>query len=163
MSPCPPEHAERLDDFFRLIEQAFARVVGWHDGGWSLPGARRVRARLWEAPCISLEDSGWHLLGSQKANGLWGLYRGASRRAGLLTNDMTRLSDETMKEATLNAGVEGRARKRLLEAVQEAMDDVALHLGERGLDLEEGAADRRGGVHGRMQRAEGNLPARAPA
>ena len=116
------EHAERLDDFFLLIEQAFARVVGWHDGDWSLPGARRVRARLWEVPHISLEDSGWHLLGSQKANGLWGLYRGASRRAGLLTNDMTRLSDETMKESTLKGGVVGRAQKRLLEAVQDAMD-----------------------------------------
>ena len=33
-------------------------------------------------------------------------------------------------------------------------DDVALHLGEGGLDLQEGAARRRGGVHGRVQRAE---------
>ena len=83
--PAHPQHAGRLDDFFVLIEQAFARVVGRYDEDWSLPGARRVRARLWEAPHISLENSGWHLLGGQKANGLWGLYRGASRRAGLLT------------------------------------------------------------------------------
>ena len=125
--PVHPEHADRLDDFFLLIEQAFARVVGWHDGDWNLPGARRVRARLWEVPHISLEDSGWHLLGGQKANGLWGLYRGASRRAGLLTNDMTRLSHETM-EATLNAGVGGRAQKRLLEVVQGAMDGRTVEL-----------------------------------
>ena len=31
---------------------------------------------------------------------------------------------------------------------------VALHLGERGLDLEEGASRRRGGVHGRVERPE---------
>lgn len=126
--PAHPEHAERLDDFFLLIEQAFARVVAWHDGDWSLPGARRVRARLWEVPHISLEDPGWHLLGSQKANGLWGLYRGASRRAGLLTDDMTRLSDETMKESTLKGGVMGRAQKRLLEAVEDAMDGRTVEL-----------------------------------
>ena len=35
-------------------------------------------------------------------------------------------------------------------------DDVSLHLGEGGLDLEEGAARGRGGVHRRVQRAEGD-------
>lgn len=123
-----PQHADRLDDFFLLIEQAFARTVGWHDGDWDLPGARRVRARSSETPRISIEETGWHLLDSQKANGLWGLYRGASRRAGLLTNDMTRLSDETLIEAKLNAGVVGRAQERLLEAVQNAMEGRTVEL-----------------------------------
>ena len=123
-----PEHADRLDDFFLLIEQAFARIVGLHDQDWDLPGARRVRARSSEVPRISVEDSGLHLLGGQKANGLWGLYRGASRRAGLLRDDMTRLSEETMQQATLNAGVVGVAQKRLFEAVQNAMDGRTVEL-----------------------------------
>ena len=126
--PVHPQHADRLDDFFLLVEQAFARTVGWYDENWDLPGARRVRARSSEVPHISLEDSGWHLLGGQKANGLWGLYRGASRRAGLLREDMTRLSGETMEQATLNAGIVGTAQKRLFEAVQGAMDGETVEL-----------------------------------
>ena len=126
--PAHPEHSDRLDDFFLLIEQAFARTVGWHDKDWDLPGARRVRARSSEEPRISLENSGWHLLGAQKANGLWGLYRGASHRAGLLRKDMTRLSGETMEQATLNPGIVGTAQKRLFEAVQGAMDGDTVEL-----------------------------------
>ena len=133
--PAHPEHSDRLDDFFLLVEQAFARTVGWHEKDWDLPGARRVRARSSEVPHISLENSGWHLLGAQKANGLWGLYRGASRRAGLLREDMTRLSGETMEQATLNAGIVGTAQKRLFEAVQGAMDgdtvEVPRHIHNR--------------------------------
>lgn len=71
-----PEHAGRVDDFFLLVEQAFARTVGKRDQAWRLPGARRVAGRCQEQPHISLVDTGWHLLGGQKANGLWGLYRG---------------------------------------------------------------------------------------
>ena len=126
--PDHPEHADRLSDFFLLIEQAFARIVGWHDQDWDLPGARRVRARSLEDPRISLEDSGWHLLGGQKANGLWGLYRGASRRAGLLRDDMTRLSDETMREATAHARVRRLAQRRLFEAVRDAMNGRTVKL-----------------------------------
>ena len=33
-------------------------------------------------------------------------------------------------------------------------DDVALHLGDRGLDLQKGPAGRGRGVHGRVERAE---------
>lgn len=126
--PAQPEHADRLDDFFLLVEQAFARIVGWHDQDWDLPGARRVRARSLEAPRISLDDASWHLLGGQKANGLWGLYRGASRRAGLLRDDMTRLSEETMRQATVNARVAGRAQQRLFEAVRDAMNGRTIEL-----------------------------------
>ena len=43
--PNHTEHADRLDDFFLLVEQAFARIVGWRERDWELPGARRVRAR----------------------------------------------------------------------------------------------------------------------
>ncbi|MBN1457927.1 MAG: hypothetical protein JXA57_00230 [Armatimonadetes bacterium] len=126
--PAHPQHAGRLDDFFLLIEQAFARTVGRHDKDWSLPGARRVRARSSEEPRISLQDLDWHLLGGQKANGLWGLYRGASRRAGLLMEDMTRLSGETMEQATLHAGIKTAAQSRLFTLVESAMDGQTVAL-----------------------------------
>lgn len=120
--PAHSVHAGRLDDFFLLIEQAFARTVGWHDKDWVLPGSRRVRARSSETPHISLKDPDWHLLGGQKANGLWGLYRGATRRAQLLEDDMTRLSSETMKQATSTSRITGAAQVRLFEVVERAMD-----------------------------------------
>lgn len=126
--PAYPRHAGRLDDFFILVEQAFARTVGRHDGDWSLPGARRVRARLREEPHISLVDLDWHLLGEQRANGIRGLYRGASRRAGLLQDNMTRLSGETMQQATLHAGIQPTARSRLFKLVEKAMDGQTVPL-----------------------------------
>lgn len=126
--PAHPEHAGRLDDFFVLVEQAFARTVGWHDGEWPLPGARRVRARSSDVPHISLKDQDWHLLGGQKANGLWGLYRGASRRAGLLEDDMKRLSDATLAQATVHAGLGSVAQSRLFAAVKGAMDGRTVEL-----------------------------------
>lgn len=131
--PAHSKHAGRLDDFFVLAEQAFARTVGWHDGEWPLPGARRVRARSYETPHISLKDPDWHLLGGQKANGLWGLYRGASRRAGLLEDDMKRLSAATLAQATVNAGLGPVAQSRLFAAVARAMEgktvELPTHLG----------------------------------
>ncbi len=126
--PGHPQHAGRLDDFFLLIEQTFARTVGRHDHDWPLPGSRRVRARSTEEPHISLSDLDWHLLGGQKANGLWGLYRGASRRAGLLAEDMTRLSGETMEHATLRAGLGPDVTGRLFNIVARAMDGETVAL-----------------------------------
>lgn len=130
--PMRPEHAGRLDDFFLLIEQAFGRTVGWHDAAWTLPGARRVRARSHEPPCISVRDPDWHLLGGQKANGVWGLYRGAARRAGLLLSDMTRLSDVTLAQATHRPGIGPAATKRLFGLVRRAMDGETVRLPEHG-------------------------------
>lgn len=126
--PAHPEHAGRMVDFFLLVEQAFARTVGWRDHDWGLPGARRVRARSTEAPHISLVDMEWHLLGSQRATGLWGLYRGASRRAGLLLDDMTRLSAETMEAALAHAGLGAAAQARLFDIVVPAMDGQTVAL-----------------------------------
>lgn len=126
--PNHPKHAGRLDDFFLLIEQAFARTVAWHDKDWALPGARRVRARSHEVPQISLVDHSWHLLDSQKDNGLWGLYRGASQRSGLLNEKMTQLSSATMEKATFHAGIEVTAQNRLFELVTQAMDGKTVAL-----------------------------------
>jgi hypothetical protein len=126
--PAHPEHAGRLDDFFLLVEQAFARTVAWHDGDWPLPGSRRVNARAYEEPHISIADPDWHLLGGQKANGLWGLYRGASRRAGLLLDDMTRLSGATMEQAMLCSVLGPTAQERLFKLVKQAMDGATVAL-----------------------------------
>lgn len=120
--PAHPDHAGRLDKFFLLVEQAFARTVGRQGSVWSLPGARRVRARSSEEPRISLDDPDWYLLGGQKSTGLWGLYRGASRRAGLLMDDMKRLSARTMEQAAAHAGIGPEAESRLFPLVRDAME-----------------------------------------
>ena len=117
-----PVHANRLDDFFLLIEQAFARIVGKCAGDWPLPGARRVRARLSTKPRISLVDLDWHLLNDQKANGIWALYRGAAQRAGLLEDDMSRLSNETMEQANSTTKITGRTQDQIFSVICDAMD-----------------------------------------
>lgn len=122
----PPE---RLMEFFMLVEQAFARTIGClDDSDWSLPGALRVRARLGETPCISVADAGWHLLEGQLANGIWGLYRGAARRAGLLDSNMAWLSDDTWDAACANSYLRGTALNRLLELVGRAMSGETVAL-----------------------------------
>ncbi len=126
--PAHPEHAGRLDDFFLIVEQAFARTVGWHDREWPLPGSRRVKARAHEPPHISIADPDWHLLGGQKANGIWGLYLGASRRAGLILDDMRRLSASTMEAAMLNPGLGSVAQARFFSLAKAAMDGASVLL-----------------------------------
>ncbi len=126
--PAHPKHAGRPDDFFLLIEQAFARTVGRIDNEWQLPGARRVKARAHEQPFISLTDPDWHLLDGQKATGIWGLYRGASRRANLLAEDLTRLSSDTMVAATLRPGLGPNAQTKLFDLVGKAMDGETVAL-----------------------------------
>ena len=123
-----PQPRERLMEFFMLVEQAFARTIGWRDRDWPLPGARRVRARLGETPSISVADAGWHLLGGQLANGIWGLYRGAARRAGLLDINMAWLSDDTLAAAEATSCLRGTALDRLLELVGRAMGGETVDL-----------------------------------
>lgn len=126
--PAHPQHAGRLGDFFLLVEQAFARTVGRIDGAWPLPGARRVMARAREQAHIAISDPGWHLLDAQRANGVWGLYRGAARRAGLLVEDMTRLSAPTLEAATRGAGLGVAAQRTLFALVCRALDGEAAAL-----------------------------------
>jgi hypothetical protein len=126
--PKHPEHAGRLDDFFVLVEQAFARTLGYHDEAWPLPGSRRINARAHEKPHISVAAPEWHLLGAQKANGIWGLYRGASQRAGLLLEDMTRLSSATMEQATRHAGLGHVAQSRFFTLAARAMEGETVEL-----------------------------------
>ena len=126
--------ADRLREFFMLIEQAFARTIGRLEGDWPLPGARRVRSRSGEDAYISIEDAGWHLLDGQLASGIWGLYRGASVRAGLLHQGMAYLSEETRQAAESHTYLSDIARDRLFELVSEAMDGETVPLPTHGND-----------------------------
>ena len=123
-----PPPSEQLMKFFMLVEQAFARTIGCRGRDWPLPGARRVRARLGETPCISVADAGWHLLGGQLTNGIWGLYRGAARRAGLVDDNMAWLSEDTLEAASVTSCLRGVALERLLGLVGRAVGGETVDL-----------------------------------
>ncbi|MDE2718126.1 MAG: hypothetical protein OXI33_14095, partial [Chloroflexota bacterium] len=137
-----PQPPERLPEFFILVEQAFARTVGSPDGDWPLPGARRVRARLDETPCISVSDTQWHLLGAQLANGIWGLYRGAARRAGLLDANMAWLSEDTGVATHATSRLRDAALDRLLELLDRGMHGETVSLPTDGRNPVPGALRR---------------------
>ena len=120
-------YADRFGKFFILIEQAFARIVATSDEEWTLPGARSVRARASLDPQISL-DSSWLLLNNQQSNGLYGLYRGASGRAGLLQENLRQLSDQTMSASQDNRGI-NKSQEDLFSLVKQALDkkEVQIH------------------------------------
>ncbi|TXD37446.1 hypothetical protein FRC98_07045 [Lujinxingia vulgaris] len=117
-----PRYAGRLEDFFLLVEQVFARTAGAQDGGWPLPGSRRVMRQHGGAVWVSVVDPDWHLLDAQKANGVWGLYRGSAQRAGLLSEDTRRLSEATLKAATRAPGLGLRAQNALFKMAARAME-----------------------------------------
>ena len=146
-----PQHAERLGEFFMLVEQAFARTLGYPEGDWPLPGARRVRGRRDETPCISVSDGAWHLLGGQLANGIWGLYRGAARRAGLLNPDMVRLSETTKREVDDSSHFIGSALSHILELIDGALDGETVEL----------PTDGRTALHGALLRTFREVPLRS--
>lgn len=77
--------ADDLPKFFILVEQAFARAAKTDDEEWTLPGRLRLYAQQQPGVWISLHPS-LQLLGNQAANGVWGLYRGPARSAGLIDN-----------------------------------------------------------------------------
>ena len=126
--PAHPAHAGRLPDFFLLVEQAFARIAGYHRKAWTLPGSRRVRARSTEAPHISITEHSWHLLGGQRANGVWGLYRGASQRAGLLEDNLTQLSAKTRAACTARPCLSQSSQRRLFQLAEAALDGKTVPL-----------------------------------
>jgi len=126
--PKHPEHAGQLDRFFLLIEQAFGRVVFEQTDQWVLPGSRRVRARAGQVPEISLSDASLHLLGGQKANGLWGLYRGAAMRGGLIDDSTGLLSEPTRTACETNRFRYPKGVRKLLKRVASAMNGDTVQL-----------------------------------
>jgi hypothetical protein len=69
------------ENVFLLLEQAFAHAYYKVHQDWMLPGKRQVSAYQNDTPFISL---GRQILQSQLVNGIWGLYRGAALRSGLI-------------------------------------------------------------------------------
>lgn len=125
-----------LPQFFMLVEQAFAQTISRQPQcEWSLPGARRLRSRSDDQPCISLEDSSWHLTRDQLASGIWGRYAGAARRAGLLENNMELLSEDTQTAADNTSQLTGKASDRLLDLANRAMHGETVELPTHGNDL----------------------------
>ena len=69
------------ENVFLLLEQAFAHAYYKVHQDWMLPGKRQVSAYQNDTPFISLDRQ---ILQSQLVNGIWGLYRGAAIRSGLV-------------------------------------------------------------------------------
>lgn len=116
-----PEHSDKADDFFILVEQAFARTVARQER-WSLPGARRAQAGMDDPPCISVSDRSLHLLDNQKGNGLWGLYRGAAGRAGLLDETLLQLAPAMLALARQKPLLEPTAQRHLFDHLHHALE-----------------------------------------
>jgi hypothetical protein len=119
------QHVGRVGDFFLLFEQAVARSTAAAGITWELPGARRVNSRPTN-PAISLNEYEWHLLRNQLANGIWGLYRGAAIRAGLLDSDGTRLSQEVFAKTTPLV----TETNALFKVMKRAMEGEVVYLSE---------------------------------
>ena len=122
-------YTTEFKNFFILIEQVFARIVPSCGQEWTLPGARSVKARISEVPKISLDES-WHLLSGQLSNGIYGLYRGAAGRAGLLEEDLSQLSEVTMTEAQSKQGIE-ESQEQLFSLVTRALNKETVSISEK--------------------------------
>jgi hypothetical protein len=118
-----PGRAGAEREFFLVVEQAFARATHRMTEEWWLPGRRRVLAhRGVDSALLSVDDRSWHLLGNQLANGVWGLYRGAARRAGLLLDDHLTVSAHTAEAIEAASGLTPTAVNRLFRLVDGALD-----------------------------------------
>lgn len=108
--------------FFVLFEQTVARYIG---DRWELPGSLRIKARARDMPHISSQESAWFLLNNQKANGIWGLYRGAAIRAGLLEPGLSApvLSEQTHIEARTYPGLSPATATKFFQLILCAEED----------------------------------------
>lgn len=115
-----PQVKIRVEEFFLLVEQAFAFSVQSRSGQWPLPGRERVvkftpdQARLWLKRGI---------LDNQLGNGIWGLYRGAAFRSNILHDSLRRLSDAFYHQMGDKLGLDGRQRNKLFNRVLAAVTD----------------------------------------
>lgn len=94
--------ATDIRKFFVLVEQAFARACHCCDVQWDLPGSQRLNAGE-DGVYISLRPE-YHLLESQLANGVWGLYRGPAESAGLIDAGNRIQSSEVLRMVTARFG-----------------------------------------------------------
>ena len=125
---CTKALARGIGPFFMLIEQAFARIVYSKTKDWPLLGARRLRSRGDDKPSISLDDHEWHLLGNQLGSGIWGSYRGAARRAKLLTENMTSLTDDARTVADSTSIFQGKVIDQIFGFIDRAVSGESIQL-----------------------------------
>lgn len=121
--------------FFVLFEQTVARYIG---DGWALPGSLRIKAKAGDKPHISSREPAWFLLNNQKANGIWGLYRGAAIRAGLLDQNgisAPRLSEETRIVACKYPGLSKATATKFFQLVLCAMEGDTVRLKKENSNL----------------------------
>jgi hypothetical protein len=131
-------------EFFLIGEQLAAHAVTRHvkDGGWPLPGRRGAEhcARTGKTP-LSLTRK--VLLDNQAAGGVWGLYRGAAGRAGLLNASLDAPSYPVRKWLeTGGRRLDGDLVKNLAKAVREVAKapDRTLSKLQRGYTLDSALA-----------------------
>ncbi len=106
-----------LENVFILLEQAFAFSYYAAKDDWPLNGKRQVIA-FRQTPRLSLKRQ---ILSSQLSTGIWGYYRGAAIRSGLIN-----VAGRHLSESLANAMAEDElhkllARKKLFDLVTDAL------------------------------------------
>lgn len=111
----PPGGRER--DFTVLFELMCGHAVARYGCEWPLLGSRRLSAFKGSTATLSLHRREDQLLDNPAGNGVWGLYRGAARRAELIT-DADQLTDAGRRliESTVPPEL-SQHRRRLERAV----------------------------------------------
>jgi hypothetical protein len=117
-----PNRSGDLRAFYLLVEQAFARATAHINNDWNLPGRRRTLA-LRDSPdaIISLDRQHW-LLDNQLGTGTYGLYRGASGRGKLLTEDLRVLAPSVRVVFDASPGLSASQERDLFRLVSTAID-----------------------------------------
>lgn len=109
------------DDFFILVEQAFAYSNYHCTKSWPLLGISRVSKFYDEGDCrLSLYRQ---ILSNQLGNGCWGLYRGAAFRSNMVDNTLRRLSDNLYEQAKDVPVLSSRGRKKLFSYIVSALEN----------------------------------------
>jgi hypothetical protein len=115
------KHAQekvQVEEFFLLVEQAFAFSTQSREQTWPLPGKDRVEKFVRDGtPRLSLKNG---ILANQLGNGVWGLYRGAAFRSGILHESMRCLSASFRKDMGDDLGLGRRPYGQLFDRILEA-------------------------------------------
>jgi hypothetical protein len=118
------KHADakvRVEEFFLLIEQAFAYSTQSRTKEWPLPGRERVvKFTRGGTPRLSLKNG---ILANQLSNGVWGLYRGAAFRSGILHESMRCLSVSFRLDMGDDTRLDGRLRDQLFRTIRKVHED----------------------------------------
>jgi hypothetical protein len=119
------KHADskvRVEEFFLLVEQAFAYSTQSRTNGWPLPGRERVVKFTHDGnPRLSVKTG---ILANQLSNGVWGLYRGAAFRSGILHESLRCLSAPFRSGMGDNTRLDGRLRDQLFRAILAVHDNL---------------------------------------